>query len=382
MQTEAHFQEFMNTAPETAAGIVRDLCRIPAPSHHEEKRSEYCRKWFIDNGFTDVEIDEALNVYALLNVKADNPVVVVMAHTDTVFPDMEPMPFIEENGWMHSPGVTDDTANLAVLMTVAKYFREQAELSDLGVVFAANSCEEGLGNLKGCRAIVERFGSRIVEMVSLDSANMLKVVTGAVGSHRWKVTVRTIGGHSFGNFGNPNAIHQLSMIINELYKVEVPHQNASSTTYNVGSIAGGTSVNTIAQSAEMLYEYRSDNRWCLAQMKSSFEQIIENFRNNGFDIELELLGERPCSGEIDPVKMADLLKRVKGSFKDVLNVDAAERVGSTDCNIPLSLGIPAICFGVCRGTGAHTREEKLEVASLSDGCRLLWDFLQKSYLNR
>jgi acetylornithine deacetylase/succinyl-diaminopimelate desuccinylase-like protein len=360
-----------------AAQIVRDLCKLPAPSHHEELRAEFCKKWFEDNGFENVTIDKALNVIAPVNVTADNDLTIVMAHTDTVFPDMEPMAFEEKDGFMYSPGVTDDTANLAVLMVCSRYFKEHFPGGAGGYLFIANSCEEGLGNLKGTRQIMADYGARVKEFISLDSACMNRMVCEAVGSHRYNVTVRTEGGHSFGNFGNRNAIHVLATLINALYSVKVPQEGSSKTTYNVGIISGGTSVNTIAQEATMMYEYRSDNKNCLAKMKNMFEKSIEAFRAMGVEVEVELLGDRPCSGEIDQTRYDALKNKARAALKEALGLEMVDRSGSTDCNIPLSMGVPAICFGVCRGAGAHTREEKLETASLHDGCKLLLEFLYR-----
>ena len=363
------------TAWEEAAQIVRDLCKLPAPSHHEELRAEYCKKWFSDNGFENVTIDKALNVIAPVNVKEGNKINIVMAHTDTVFPDTEPMPFSEKDGFMYSPGVTDDTANLSVLMVCARYFKDNYAFGDEGYLFVANSCEEGLGNLKGTRQIMADYGDRVSEFLTLDSSCMNRMVVQAVGSHRYQVTVRTEGGHSFGSFGNRNAIHVLATMINALYTVKVPQEGESRTTYNVGIISGGTSVNTIAQEAEMMYEYRSDNKNCLAKMQNIFEKTIEAFRAMGVEVEVEKIGDRPCSGEVDQARYDALKNRARAAVKDTLGLEMVDRSGSTDCNIPLSMGVPAICFGVCRGAGAHTREEKLETASLHDGCRLLLDFL-------
>ncbi len=360
--------------------LVRDLCAIPAPSNFEERRAEFCKKWFQDNGFQDVTIDAALNVLAPVNITTDNPIVVVMAHTDTVFPDMEPLPFVEKDGYMYSPGVTDDTANLAVTMVCAKVFREQAKLGNTGVLFVANSGEEGLGNLKGCREIVRQYGHRMTEFVTLDSDRMDKIYVQTVGSHRYKITVKTEGGHSFNKFGNRNAIHVLSSMIATLYTVKVPVEGDSRTTYNVGSISGGTSVNTIAQNAEMLFEYRSNNRQCLEKMRQMLENVIAAYRSTGVEIDVEVIGERPCAGDIDQARFDDLKNRVKASMNRVIKpAEILETSASTDCNIPAAQGIPAVGFGVCRGAGCHTRSEMLEVASLLDGTRLLLDFLQSSY---
>ena len=357
--------------------IIRDLCAIPAPSHHEELRAEYCKNWFCNNGFENVEIDDALNVVVPVNMKDSAPLTIVMAHTDTVFPDTKPMPFEETDEFMFAPGVTDDTANLAVMMICARFFKENLPIKAGSYLFVANSCEEGLGNLKGCRKIMEVYGDRIHEFVSLDSSCMNRIVTNSVGSHRYKVSVKTEGGHSFGNFGNRNAIHALANMIDLLYTVKVPVEGDSKTTYNVGLISGGTSVNAIAQDAEMMYEYRSDNRNCLAEMEKLFKQVVKTFRAAGVNVTVKKVGDRPCSAVIDPERFTALKEKIQLSVRDVLGVESREASSSTDCNIPHSMGIPAICFGVCRGEGAHTREEYLEKASLSDGCRLLLDFLYR-----
>ena len=357
-----------------AAQIIRDMCKLPAPSHHEELRAEYCRKWFVENGFRNVKVDEALNVIAPINDNGSNDITIVMAHTDTVFPDTEPMPFVEKDGFMHSPGVVDDTANLSVLMACSRYYLNNCDPGNKCVLFIANSCEEGLGNLKGTRQIMKDYGKRVREFVSFDSSCMNRYVKQAVGSHRYKVTVRTEGGHSYGSFGNRNAIHVLSSMICALYTVKVPQVGESRTTYNVGGISGGTSVNTIAQNAEMLYEYRSDNFECLEKMRVMFNNTIEMYRSMGVTVDVELLGERPCGIPVDEERMTVLRNRYLNALKDALGLEAFSGSSSTDCNIPLSMGIPAICFGVCRSSGCHTREEKLEVASLYDGCKLALQF--------
>ena len=362
--------------PETLQ-IIRDLCRIPAPSHHEEQRADYCRNWFEKNGFENVFIDEALNVIAPLNDQQSNDLVVIMAHTDTVFPDMEPLPLSEDDEFIYSPGVTDDTANLAVLMVCSRYYREHRPDNAPGMIIVANSCEEGLGNLKGSRAIMQRYGSRVREFISLDSSSLHRLTTGAVGSHRYKVTVKTEGGHSFGDFGNRNAIAVLANMITMLYSVKVPQNGSSQTTYNVGGITGGTSVNTIAQQAEMLYEYRSNDRICLEKMRDMFETLVATIQASGVAVDVEILGERPCSGEIDRQRFEALKNRWKAAAGQAQDLPLQERFASTDCNVPLSMGVPAICFGVCRGSGAHTREEKLEKASLVPGCQILLDLLYR-----
>ena len=375
----ADMEKYAQSVQSELRALLKEFCVIPAPSNHEERRAEFCRAWFERNGFENVRVDGALNVLAPVNVDLDGAedIDVVMAHTDIVFPESTPLAVREEGDFWHCPGIGDDTANLAVLMVCARYFKEHFPAERRGILFVANSGEEGLGNLKGSRKIVETFGSRIREFVSLDSACMNRMVTRAVGSHRYKVTVRTEGGHSFARFGNRNAIHYLASMITLLYSFKVPVENDSKTTYNVGLISGGTSVNTIAQSAEMMYEYRSDDRVCLEKMEKLFQSAIETFRATGVEVEVEKLGDRPCGGPVDEARLNALRARYCKSVGEVLGLEVVCGSSSTDCNIPLSQGIPAICFGVCRSAGAHTLAEKLDVSSLRDGCRLLLDLLYR-----
>ena len=365
-----------NSLPELMQ-LIRDLCAIPAPTGHEEVRAAFCRDWFIQNGAENVMIDDALNVICTLNAESADGLAVFMAHTDTVFPDMQPLPFSEEGGKMFCPGITDDTANLAVMMICARYFIQNRIPTRTGMLFAANSCEEGLGNLKGSRQIMADYGGKIRELITMDGSDLRSVVTEAVGSHRYRVTVRTEGGHSFGSFGNSNAIHRLSQIISALYTIRVPESGGSKTTYNVGMISGGTSVNTIAQQAEMLYEYRSDHLECLRQMENMFFGVIESFRRSGVDIEVEKIGDRPCSGPVDPQARQALINMACASIREVLDLEPVLSSGSTDANTALAAGIPAICISVCNGGGCHTRSEWLDADSLQDGCRLLMDILGK-----
>lgn len=379
MRLSEEMEKYIDSSQEELLQLIRDLCAIPAPSHHEERRAAFCKEWFEKNGGQNVFVDEALNVICP-HGNTEGDLIVFMAHTDTVFPDMESLPFSEHDGKMYCPGVTDDTASLAVLMVCARYMLRQSLPNGLGMLFVANSCEEGLGNLKGCRCLMDRYAARVRALFTLDGTNLRSIVTKAVGSHRYRISARTEGGHSFGDFGKANAIHCLSSIVNTLYSIHVPVESDSKTTYNVGLISGGTSINTIAPYAEMYYEYRSDHLNCLHQMQLKFNEIINCYRiATGIDIKADLIGERPCSAEIDPAAQMQLIDRCNTAIREITGANAICSSGSTDANIPLSLGIPAVCISVCSGGKCHTREEWLDTQSLSDGCRLFM-LLLSSYL--
>lgn len=359
-------KHFIDANRESLYRTLRELCAIPAPSHFEHERAEYCKRWLDGIGAEGVYIDDALNVIYPINCDECDRITVFVAHTDTVFPDREPMPYTDDGTYIRSPGVGDDTASVAVLLHVAKYFVENPKEAPRGVMFVCNSCEEGLGNLKGTRQIFKDYEGRIAQLISFDG-KFSEIVDHCVGSHRYEVEVVTEGGHSYGKFGNRNAIAELAHVINAIYSIEVPKIGNSKTTYNVGEICGGTSVNTIAQSARMLCEYRSSDEECLAVMQAHFGKVFVEARARGVDIRVTLIGERPCMGRVDASKIERLTEICRTIIEDATGVEVKMTSGSTDCNIPLSLGIPALCIGVYNGGGAHTREEWVEKASLPVG---------------
>lgn len=347
---------------------LKELCQIPAPSGMEQDRAVYCKKWLDEKGAEGVYIDSALNVIFPLNCEGSNELTVFVAHTDTVFPDTEPMPYVDDGEKIHCPGVGDDTASLVVLLVLAKYYVEKNIKPANGFLFVCNSCEEGLGNLKGTRQLFKDYEGRIGQFISFDS-QLGYANDDCAGSHRYEVEVLTEGGHSFQAFGKANAIAELSKIVTKIYNIEVPKKEGRRTTFNVGDISGGTSVNTIAQSARMLCEYRSEDRECLAIMREHFLSIFEAARSESVQVNVSLIGDRPCSNipseELEPLR--NVVRRV---IEDVTGKPVTFKSASTDCNIPFSLGIPAMCIGVYIGGGAHTREEWVEKESLIPGLEI------------
>ena len=365
--------DFLTDHQEEALQLLLTLAQIPAPSGHEEKRAEFCKNWLEAQGAEGVYIDEALNVIYPIGVTDDNPLVVFAAHSDVVFPDTGPLPLKMEDGWIFCPGVGDDTANVAVIMMAAKYIAQnRLQPKDCGVLLVINSCEEGLGNLKGCKKLFADFGHRILEFVTFDGLQQ-SVVTKAVGSKRYRIEIDTEGGHSYGAFGNRNAIAYLASMIDTLYTVKVPE--IGKTTFNVGTISGGTSVNTIAQHAEMLYEFRSDEREALAIMERHLNAAVEFYRAKGITVTVTLVGDRPCGAPVDEERWQAMINRANEAALRHYGHGLTHRSGSTDCNVPLSMGIPAICVGCYEGAGAHTREEHVSISSLLPGLRFGCDMV-------
>ncbi len=374
MQLTNEILTYIDDHAEEALQLLITLAKIPAPSGHEEKRAAFCKEWLEKQGAKGVYIDEALNVIYPVGCTEDNSLMVFAAHTDVVFPDMEELPMTIKDGEIHCPGVGDDTANLVALLMTAKYIAENSLTpTDHGLLIVANSCEEGLGDLKGSRQLMKVYGSRVTQFVSFDCMGPSHIYAGAVGSKRYRIEIDTEGGHSYGAFGNRNAIAYMASLINDLYNIKVPPMGK--TTYNVGIISGGTSVNTIAQHAEMLYEFRSDEGESLAIMQKHMDTALEFYRAKGVQVTCTLVGDRPCSNAVDPEKHQKLLDRLTEVVQKHYGVTPTPVKGSTDCNIPLSMGIPSGCAGCLIGKGAHTREEYIYIDSLLPGLRLAFDLV-------
>lgn len=329
MDTEEIF-EYANSKYNAMLAMLRKLAPIPAPSGNEDKRVEFLNAYLKELGFENIRIDDAKNVIVPFIIDPKAPIVVAMAHTDVVFPDTTMLPFSEDESHIYCPGIADDTARVVQMAFAFKYFIEKNIKLNTNFLFVANSSEEGLGNLKGCREICQKYGNQIATLISADA---------------------------------------------ETGEIQIPAYPNAKTTFNVGTVNGGTSVNTIAQNAEFLYEYRSDYAPSLAYMKDAFEKTISAHKSDAVKISVEMLGERPCSGNIDPKRQAKLEEFAEAALYDTTGLSPTFCSGSTDANIPLSLGIPALTIGTCISEGMHKREEKFEKASLAPGLALLINLL-------
>ena len=240
-----------------------NMCQIPAPSYKEEKKAEYIRERFREIGLRDVRIDAVGNVLGIWPGTGEGPSVMLAAHTDTVFPEGTDLSIRKEGNRYYCPGINDDTHAVAEMIAVAKAMIH-ADLHTKGdLIFCANVCEEGLGDLRGVKYL---FGydnkaseecPEVDAFVSIDNQYTGGVIYTATGSHRYEVTFTGRGGHSFQNFGIPNPIHAMGRAIAQIAEFQVPDE--PKTTFNVGVIQGGTSVNTISGSASMLVDLRSDS---------------------------------------------------------------------------------------------------------------------------
>lgn len=344
---------------EEIAELAQRICAVPAPTGNEQQRATFVANLFNERGY-HCESDEVGNVYARRGKRGTGPYLMLLAHLDTVFPQETPLNVRREGDVLYGPGIGDNSLSIAAMLTLLKILDQMQRETPVDIIAVANVGEEGLGNLRGARAAVERYKAALGAVIAIDG-NLGYIVNEAVGSLRWRITVHGPGGHSYGSFGKPSAIHGLARIIAAIADVQVPKEPR--TTYNVGLIEGGTSVNTIAASASALLDLRSTDVGELERLAEQIRTIIETAAGEGLRSEITVLGERPA-GKIS--QDAPLVQ---------LAVEALKWVGrephliasSTDVNVPLSLNIPAVCVGVSQGKLAHTVEEWVPVAPIADG---------------
>ena len=374
MNEKSLIEKFVEEHKEETLEIIKTLAAIPAPSGKEEKRAEFVLKWLKNHGAEEAFIDSAGNVIYQYPADAKGRFTVVTAHTDVVFPDETPLPIADQGGLLVGPGVRDDTANLVNMLMGIRYLLEHKIPADNPILFAAVVGEEGLGNLKGSRQIWDTYGNQIDQWVSFD-LNYDIIYNRAVGSHRYRIAIHTEGGHSYKDFGNQNAIAQLAELVTELYQISASVD--PKVTYNVGVIEGGTSVNTIAQEAHMLYEFRSDSQDELKKMEKIFKDILQKHQQMGKQICCETVGIRPGNGKIDQKKQMALEALGLKVIKKYYDRNVEMQSGSTDCNIPLSHGVPSICIGTAMGEKTHTRQETVQKESLVTGQKIALGMLEQ-----
>lgn len=361
---------------ELEINLLRRLARIPAPSGKEGLRAAFVAKYLQARGAQSVEIGASKSVLCSLGpaeTSTNCDLAVFAAHMDIVQPDTTPLPEREDAARhrMWAPGIGDDTANLVALLAATHYLLDHPDALDRachggrrGLLIVADSGEEGLGNLKGTRALFERYGSRIREFTSFD-LYLPQLISQAVGSERWRVSVRCQGGHSFHDFGRPNAIAVLSDIIASLYEHDVPTD--APCTYNVGKIEGGTSVNAIAAEARALVEYRSTSQADLKLMRGRLREILRAHEGDGIEVSWDSIGRRPAGGSVDARALQQMTERNGDIIRSITGQEPDLSPASTDANIPLSLGICANTIGCVRGALLHTRDEWVDTDSLTDG---------------
>jgi tripeptide aminopeptidase len=358
--------------PATIADQVR-FCEIPAPPFGESARAESLRKAFLEAGLTNVRLDRAGNVLGERRGLAARPHVVVASHLDTVFPKETDVTVRREGAVLRGPGIGDNCRGLAVLVAIARAMRGARVQTPGSVTFVANVGEEGLGDLRGVKAIFgETLEGRVDRFVSIDGGGV-GVTHVSVGSYRYRVTFKGPGGHSFGAFGLANPANAMGRAIARIAELKVPARPL--TTFNVGRVGGGTSVNSIPFEAWMEVDLRSSDQAALKALDADFHRAVdqavieENRRWGRPDVvsaSKDLVGDRPA-GSIPATSPIVQTVREAGRVLG-LNVPLSE--GSTDANVPMSLGIPSVTIGGGgSGSGAHALSETFDTTEAWKGAQ-------------
>ena len=349
-----------------------EVTAIPAPPWGEAARSHWLKAQFEALGLSDVHQDELGNVFGIRpGTDADAPYFALSAHLDTVFPAGTSVTVVREGSKLCGPGISDNGSGVAALLAVASALRDCDIANSAPILFVGNVGEEGEGNLRGMRHIFQqtKWLESIGALVVLDGAGTDTIIAEGLGSRRYEITVSGPGGHSWSDFGIPNPIVALARIIDRFSQTTVP--TTPKTTFNIGIVQGGTSVNSIPQSATMRVDTRSASVEQLDRLERALRDAVKEGtagrkKQDALTAEVQVIGDRPAA---DLPSDSHLLKVIRAVDAQLNNTSRVQRA-STDANIPLSLGRQAIAVGAGgSGGGAHTVNEWYDPAGRDLGLK-------------
>src|SRR5712671_3084664 len=346
----------------TAFAEQKRITEIPAPPYKEKVRAEYYLKRFQELGFKDAAIDSEGNVIGLRKGSGGGrPKLVVSAHLDTVFPEGTDVSVKEKDGVILAPGIGDDSRGLAALLSLIKSINNN-DITTVGdIMFVGTVGEEELGNLRGVKALF-RDHADIDGFISIDGLGITRVVNQATGSHRYEMIFKGPGGHSFQEFGLPSAIHAMGRAIAKISDLQTPSE--PKTTFTVGTVGGGTSVNAIAGEARMAVDMRSDSTEELLKLEARLLELVKQavveenarWKSDKITVETKLIGDRPAGIVALDSPIVEATKRAVSVISRAPRVTFAG--SSTDSNLAMSLGIPAVTIGGGgEGGNWHSRNE-------------------------
>jgi tripeptide aminopeptidase len=357
---------WLETSGERFAEQITELSQIPAPTFAEEQRGAYVARRLAALGVEQIHSDEAGNVLGCLAGDAARPGLALMAHLDTVFGPAVDVTVSRQASRLYGPGIGDNGAGVAgvLLMLEAMQIAGLRLVRPLWLVFSVG--EEGLGDLRGARAAMQHLTGRVEAVIAVEGALLGRVTHQGVGSRRWRVTFRGPGGHSWHDFGRPSAINAAARSVAAISRLNVPSDPR--TTYNIGRIEGGTGVNVIAAEASFLLDMRSIGVSELAALGRRAEEAIQRAaRDEDVAVQIELAGDRPAG----MIPRDHRLVQTSAAVLRHLGLEPRFEAASTDANIPLSHGIPAVTVGITRGGGVHTEGEWIEIEPATLGVRQL-----------
>ena len=351
----------MNSLTTRLLDLAIAIQQIPAPTFHEAERARFVQTRFDEEGLADVRIDSAGNVHARLAGSRPGKVLVVSAHLDTVFPISVNLRCEREPERILAPGIGDNSLGVAGLFGLVWALREHHLNLSTDLWLVANVCEEGLGDLRGMRAVVEHYGDDPQAYIILEGMALGQIYHRGLGVRRYRITVQTAGGHSWIDYGQPSAVHELTGLSSHITALELPRKPRSSL--NIGIISGGSSVNTIAAEAMLELDLRSEGAETLEVLAAQVAQIVHEAERPGVSVKMEIIGQRP-SGQI-PIEHP-LVRLAKDCLLKV-GIEPQLNIGSTDANLPLSRNIPAVTIGLTTGGRGHSVHEYIYLSPLEKG---------------
>lgn len=331
--------------------LAIELQQIPAPTFHESERAVFLKQKFNELGLNDVSMDSVSNVFARLPGQSSDKSIVLTAHSDSVFPSDTDLKISRSAEKIFGAGIGDNATGLASLFGVLWQLKDQSIKLPGDLCLVANVGEEGLGNLIGMQKVVERFSNSPLAYIIVEGMSYGRIYNQGLAVQRYRITAKTKGGHSWVDHGSPSAIHHMAKMITQLTAIKLT--KTPRTTFNVGKITGGVSVNSIASEAEIEIDIRTIKPKQMSELSRKVTKLVKRANKKGLNFEIEKIGERPygvLSRDHPLVGAAQNILKDQGTAAEVI-------VGSTDANLPLSKGYPAICIGVTKGGGAHTLEE-------------------------
>lgn len=348
---------------EVSLDLTVEIQQIAAPTFAERERAIHIFNRFKRMALADVSIDDLGNVYGRLpGTGSDRPPVILSAHTDTVFPADTDLTTRREGNRIFGPGIADNSAGVAGLIRIIESMQAHGTIPPRDVWAVANVGEEGLGDLNGMRAVYERFGQKSTYVV-LEGGSFGHLIHQGIGVHRFKVSVSAAGGHSWADFGQSSAIHTMGSIIHQISQIQVP--KSPKTSFNVGVIEGGTSINTIARKASFLLDLRSTEIDSLKKLQRKVEAILHRYHDqNQVLVTWEQIGNRPAG---NLTSSSPLIKWSVDALKTVGARKIEEGASSTDANIPLANGAAAVCLGIANSGNVHRTDEYLDYTNFAKG---------------
>jgi tripeptide aminopeptidase len=354
---------------ETSQWVIQqalEIQNIPAPTFYEEQRAFYVKEQFQTLGLIEVEIDSFFNVYGLLRGTNRNvPALMIAAHTDTVFPQETDLKTSTKDDLIYGAGLGDNSIGVGGMLGLIAVFQRQNWTPECDMWFVATTREEGLGDLGGMRAAFDKLKSQLGSVINLEGLAFGHIYHAGIAVRRLHITASAPGGHSWLHFGRPSAIHGIVELGARITALSMPQ--VARTTYNIGMIEGGQSINSIATTASLWLDMRSEELSALQVLERQVRSEVESVTKPELTMKIEVVGDRPAGN------LPTQHPLVQGALAALaqVGVRGSLETGSTDANVPLAAGCPAVTIGITRGGNAHRLDEYIETKPVEAGMRQL-----------